>query len=123
MVEVDGLEDMEAVGLGGEPVPDGVGAYTLVASVAAVVRGQGWVLMVATVRLEVEELSSRAPPAVMLTTAALPYVPGCGAWTSGWWARRATGTSLRGAGIPLHIKCAATSLSGAPSVIPPLRRK
>ena len=82
-VEVDGLEDVEVVGLRGVLVPDGAGARTFVALVAAVVRGRGWVLMVATLRVEVEELWCRASPAVIRDTAALPYVPGCGGGTSG----------------------------------------
>ena len=98
-VEVDGLEDMEVVGLCGAPVPGGARARTFVALVAAVVRGRGWVVMVAVLRVEVEELWCRAPPAINLPTAALPYVPGCGGGTSGCWARRATG--MRGRGIPL----------------------
>ena len=103
-VEEDRLEDVEVAGLRGEPVPDGAGARTLVALIAAVVRGRGWVVMVAILRVELEELWCRAPPAVILATAALPYVPGCGSGTSGWWARRATGMSLRGRGIPLHVR-------------------
>ena len=95
-VEVDGLEDVEVVGTRGGPVADGARAPTFVALVAAVVRDGGWVVMVPVLRVGVEELWCRA-------TAALPYVPGCGTGTSGWSARRATGKSLRGRGIPLQI--------------------
>ena len=102
-VEVDGLEDVEVVGLRGAPVPDGAGARTLVALVATVVRGRGWVVFVAFLRVEVEDLWCRAPPAVIRGTAALPYVSGCGLLRSGVWARGATATTLRGVGIPLHV--------------------
>ena len=98
---MDGLEDVEVVGLCGAPVPDGTRARTFVALVAAVVRARGLVVMVAVLWVEVEELSCREPPAIILATAALPYVPGCVSWTSGCWARHATGTSLQGRGIPL----------------------
>ena len=83
-VEGDGLEGVEVVGLRGALVPDGAGARTLVALVAAVVRGRGWVVMAATLGVEVEELWCRAPPAVIQATAALPYLAGCGVGTSGW---------------------------------------
>ena len=101
-LEADGPEDVEVVGPRGALVHNGAGARTLVAPVAAVVRGRGWVVIVATLRLEVEELWCRAPLAAIWATAPLPYVSGCGAGTSGWWARGVTGTSLRGRGIPLH---------------------
>ena len=97
---VDGLEDVAFVGLLGALVPDGAEARTLVALVAALVPGQGWVVMVATLRVEVEELWCSAPPAAIPATVALPYVPGCGAGTSGWRARRATGTGLWGGVSP-----------------------
>ena len=103
-MEVDQLEDVEVVGLRRALVPDGAGARTLVARVAAMVRGRGWVVMLATLSVEVEELWCQAPPAVIRATAALPYVPSCGGGTSGWRARRATGTSLWGRGIPLHVR-------------------
>ena len=102
--EEDGLEDVEVVGLCGAPAHDGAKARTFVALVAAGARDRGWVVMVANLRAEVEELWCRAPPAIILATAALPYVSGCGAGTGGCWARRATGTSLRGRGIPLHVR-------------------
>ena len=121
--EVDGLEDVEVVALCGAPAPDGARGGTFVALVAAVARNRGWVVIVAVVRVEVEELWCRAPRAVILATAALPYVPGCGGGTSVFWACRATGTSLRGRGIPLHVREAAISLSDAPSTRPPLRWK
>ena len=88
-------------GLCGVPAPDGAGARTLVAPDAAVVGGRGWVMMVATSWVEVEELWCRAPLAVIQVTAALMYVPSCGSRTSGWRARRTTGTSLWGGGYPL----------------------
>ena len=103
-VEVYWLEDLEVAGLRGAPVPDGGGARTLVARVAAVVRGQGWPVMVATLPVEVEELWCWAPSAVIAATAALPYVSGCGGGSSSWWARRATGMSLWVRGIPLHVR-------------------
>ena len=55
-VEVDGLEDVEVIGLRGAPVFDGARARTFVALVAAVVRDRGWVVMVAVLLVEVEEL-------------------------------------------------------------------
>ena len=122
-VEVDGLEDVEVVDLRGALVLDGAGARTLVGLVVAVVRGQGCMVMVATLRMMAEESWCQAPPALTQATAALPYVPGTGGGKSGWRARRATGTSLWGRGIPLHVRWAAISPSGAPSVMPPLQRK
>ena len=83
-VEVDGLDEVEVFGLLGALVPDGAGARALVALVAAVVRGRGWVVMVATLWVEVEELWCRAPPAVIWATTALPYAPACIGGTSGW---------------------------------------
>ena len=83
-------------------------------------RDRGWVVMVAVLGAEVEELWCRAPPAIILATAALPYVPDRGVGTSGSQARRATGTRLRGRGIPLNVRWAAISLSGASSTRPPL---
>ena len=50
-VELDGPEDVEVVGLRGGLGPDCAGARTLVALVAAVVRGWGLVVMVATLRV------------------------------------------------------------------------
>ena len=79
--------------------------------------------MLAVLREEEEELWCRAPPAIILATAALPYVPGCGGGTWGCWARRANGWRLRGRGMPLHVGYAAISLYVAPSVIAPLRWK
>ena len=58
---MDGLEDSEVVWLRGALVPGSAGARTLVAMVAAVVRGPRWVVMVATLRVEVEELWFWAP--------------------------------------------------------------
>ena len=55
-VQVDGLDDVEVVGLYGAPVPDGDGGRTLVAPVAAVLRCRGWVAIVVTFRSELEEL-------------------------------------------------------------------
>ena len=102
--EVDGLEDVDAVGICGASAPDGDRACTFVAPVAAVARDRGWVVMVAVFRVELEELRCRAPPAIILATAALLYVPGRGGGTSGCRTRRATGTRLRGRGIPLHVR-------------------
>ena len=92
---------VEVVGLGGALVPDGAGARTLVALVAAVVH---WVVVEASLRVEVEELWWWAAPAVIRAAAALLYVPGSGNGTSGWRARRATGRGLWGRGIPLHVR-------------------
>ena len=100
---MDGLEDVEVVRPRGAPVPDGAGGRTLVVLVATLVRGRGWMVIVAILRVELEELWCRALPAVILATAALPYVSGCGAGTSGWWAQRATGTTLRWLGVRLHF--------------------
>ena len=102
--EVYGLEDVEAIGFCGAPTPDGARARTFVALVAAVARDWGSVVMIVLPWVEVEELWYQALPAVILATAALPYVPGRGGGTSGCWARRATGTSLRGRDIPLHVR-------------------
>ena len=55
-LELDGLEDVEVVGLCGVPALDYARARTLVAPVAAVARDRGWVVMVAVLRGEVEEL-------------------------------------------------------------------
>ena len=94
-VKVDGLEDVEAVGPCGAPTPDGARARTFVALVAAVARHRGRrVVMVAVLRQEEEELGCRAPPANILATAALPYVPGRGGETCGCWTRRADGVRL-----------------------------
>ena len=46
------------------------------ALVAAVVRDRGWVLTVAVLRVELEELWCWLPQAVIVSTAALPYLPG-----------------------------------------------
>ena len=82
--EVDGPEDVEAVRLCGAPTPDGARARTFVALVAVVARNRGsGLVMVAVLREEEEELWCRAPPAIILATAALPYVPGRGGGTCG----------------------------------------
>ena len=123
-VEADGLEDVEAVGLCGAPTPDGARARTFVALVAAVARDLcGSLVMVAVLRLEGEELWCQAPLAIMLATAALPYVPGRGGGTCGRWARCANGARLRGRNMPLHVRYAAISLSGTFSVRASLRWK
>ena len=97
--EVDGPEDVEAV------AADGARARTFVALVAVVARDRGGgVVMVAVLREEEEELWFWAPPAIILATAALPYVPGCGGGTCGCWARCASGWRLRGRGMPLHVR-------------------
>ena len=103
--EVDGLEDVEAVGLSGAPTPGGARARTFVALVAAVARNRGGeVVMVAFLRVEVDELWCRAHPVIILATAALQYVPGRGGGTSGCWARHATGAGLRRRGILLDVR-------------------
>ena len=58
--------------------------------------------MVAVLWEEEEELWCRAPPAIILATAALPYVPGRGGGMCSCWAPRANGLRLRGRGMPLH---------------------
>ena len=74
--EVDGPQDVEAV------AADGARARTFVALVAFVARDRGGrVMMVAVLWEEGEELWCRAPPAIILATAALPYAPGCGGGT------------------------------------------
>ena len=99
--EVDGPEDVEAVGPCGAPTYDGARASTFVALVAGVARDRGARLVtVAVFREEEEELWCRAPPAIILATAALPYVPGRGGGTCGCLARRANGWRLRGWGMP-----------------------
>ena len=84
--------------------PDDARARPFVDLVAAVARDQGWVVMVAVLRMEVGELWRWAPPAIILATAALSYVPGRSGGTSGCSTRRATGTRLRVRGIPLHVR-------------------
>ena len=98
------------VGLGTAPLPedvavDGARARTFVAlaAVVALDRGGGPV-MVAVLREEEDEPSSRVPPAIILATAALPYVPGCGGGTRGCLARFASCWRLRGRGMPLHVR-------------------
>ena len=82
--EVNGPEDAEAVGPWGALTSDGARARTFVAQVAAVALDRGGrVVMVAVVREEEEELWCRAPPGIILATAALPYVPGRGCATCG----------------------------------------
>ena len=99
---MDGLKDVDAVRLCGAQTLDGARARTFVALVPAVARDRGGgPVTVAVIRVEVEGLWCRAPPAIIQVTAALPYVPGRGGGTSGCWARRATVTRLRGRGIPL----------------------
>ena len=97
------LDGVEVVGLRGAPVPDGAGARTLVALVAAVVRGRGWVVMVDIFWVEVEELWCWAPPAVILACRIAVR-----AWLQRWdeWlvAQRTTGPSLWGRGIPLRVR-------------------
>ena len=101
---MDRLEDVYVVGLRGVPVPGGARVRTFVVPVAAVVHDRGLVLMVAVLWVEVEELCCWAPLSYILATAPLPYVPGRSGGKSGWWARHTTGTSLRGNGIPLHVR-------------------
>ena len=60
--------------------------------------------MVAVLRVKEEELWCRAAPAIILATAALPYMPGCGLGTCGCWARPANGARLRGRSMPLHVR-------------------
>ena len=98
-------ETKQAVKPCGAPTPDGARARTFVALVAVVARDRGgWVVMVAVLREEEEELWCQAPPAIILATAALPYVPGSSGGTCGCWARRANGWRLRGRGMPLHVR-------------------
>ena len=69
----DRPEDLEAIGPCGAQTPDGARARTFVALVAAVVQDRGGrVVMVAVLGEEEEELWCRAPPAIILDTAALP---------------------------------------------------
>ena len=100
-----GPEAVGAVGLCDAPTPDGARQRTFVASAAAVARDRGGgLVMVAVLRLEVEELWCWAPPAIILATVTLLYVPGRGGGTCGCWARRANGMRLRGRVIPLHVR-------------------
>ena len=97
--EGDGLEDVEDV------VANGARARTFVALVAVVARDWGGgVVMVAVHGEEQDEPSSQVPLAIILATAALPYVPGCGGGTCGCWARCAISSRLRGGGMPLHVR-------------------
>ena len=90
--ESDGLDDMEDVAADAR-------ARTFVAPVAVVARIRcGGVVMVAVLREEEDEPSSPVPLAIMLATAALPYVPSCGGGRCRCWARCASGRSLRGGG-------------------------
>ena len=92
--EVDGPEDVKDVAV------DGARARRFVALAAVVARDQGGgVVMVAVLREEEDEPSGRVPLAIILATAALPYVPDCGGWTHGCLARCASGWRLRGRGI------------------------
>ena len=59
--------------------------------------------MVAVFQEKEDEPSSRVPLAIILATAALPYVPGCGGRTGGSRARRASGCRLGWGGMPLHV--------------------
>ena len=114
-MEVDELEDAEAVRLCGAPTADGARARTFVALVAAVARDFGGrVVIVAVLQVEEEELWCWARPVIILATAALPYVPGHGGGTCGCSARLANGARLRRRGMPLHVEKATISLSGAP---------
>ena len=73
--------------------------------VAVVVRDRGGgMVMIAVLREEDDEPSSRVPLAIILATAALPYVPGCGGRTCGCLARCASGWRLRGRGMLLHVR-------------------
>ena len=97
--EVDGREDAEDVAANGVP------ARTSMAPVAVVARNRGGrVVMVAVSRKEEDEASSRVLLAIILATAALPHVPGCGGGTFGCWARCASGRRLRGGRMPLHVR-------------------
>ena len=96
--EVDGLGDVEDVAAD-------VRARTFVALVAVVAQDRcGGVVIVAVLRDGEDEPSSRVPLAIILATAALPYVPGCGRGTCGCWARCASGPRLCGGGVPLHVR-------------------
>ena len=96
---MDGLQDQEDV------AADFARARTFVALVAVVARDRaGGVVMVAVLREEEDEPSSRVPLAIILATATLPYVPGCGGGTGGCWARCASGWRLRRGGMPLHLR-------------------
>ena len=97
--EVDGPEDVEAI------AADRARARTFVALVAVVARDRGGrLMMVAVLREEEDESWSRVPLAIILATAALPYVPGCGGGMCGCWARCASGRRLPGRGMPLHVR-------------------
>ena len=97
--EVDGLEDVEDV------AADVARARTFVAVVAVVARDRcGGAVMVAVFREEEDKPSSRVPLAIILATAALPYVPGCGGGTCGCLARCASGRRLRRREMPLHVR-------------------
>ena len=75
--EVDRTKDVEAFWPCGTPTPNGPRAGTFVALVAVVARDQGgWLVMVVVLREQEAELWCQAPPAIILATAALPYVPG-----------------------------------------------
>ena len=74
-----GLRNLEAVGRCCAPTADGARARTFVALVASMARNRGGgVVMVAVLQVEVEELWCRAPPAIILASTLLPYVPSRG---------------------------------------------
>ena len=96
--EVDGLGDVEDVAAD-------VRVRTFVALVAVVARDRcGGVVMVAVLWEEEDEPSSLVPLPIILATAALPYVPGCGGATCGCRARCASGRRLRGGKMPDHVR-------------------
>ena len=116
--ELDGPEDVEDI------AADGARERTFVALVAVMARDRGGrVVMVPVLWEEEDEPLSRVLLAIILATAALPYVPGCSGGTCGCWARFASGWRLRGRGMPLHMRYAANSLSVAPGFMAPLRWK
>ena len=97
--EVDGSGDMEDVAAD-------VRARTFVALVAVVARdrGGGLVMVAVVLRGEYDGPSSRVPLAIILATAALPYVPGCGGGTCGCRVRCISDLRLRGGGMSLHVR-------------------
>ena len=103
--EVDGPEDVEAVIPCGARTPDGARARTFMALVAVLAQDWGGgVVTVAVLREEEKERWCRAIPAIIMATAALPYVPGHGGGRCGWWASRANALGTRFAQVELHRK-------------------
>ena len=92
-----------AAGVGGAEV-DGSGDVEALVAVVARDRGGGVVMVAVVLQGEYDEPLSRVPLAIILASAALPYVPGCGGGTCGCRVRCISDSRLRGGGMPLHVR-------------------